>query len=65
MKCKSMLCTAALIAGGSLLLGGCVVAPPRSAYVAVAPAPVRVRVWVPGYWAGGVWVGGYWRYRYR
>ncbi|HVU82320.1 MAG TPA: hypothetical protein VHD89_09990 [Rhodanobacteraceae bacterium] len=64
MKIKSMLCTAALVAGGCLL-SGCVVAPPRRAYVAVAPAPVRVRVWVPGYWAGGVWVGGYWRYRYR
>ncbi|HKT41461.1 MAG TPA: hypothetical protein VJQ86_03805 [Rhodanobacteraceae bacterium] len=62
MKGKSMLCMAALIAGGSLL-GGCVVAPPRPAYVAVAPAPVRV--WVPGYWYGGVWVGGRWRYRYR
>lgn len=40
-------------------LGGCVVAPPRPAYVAVAP----VRVWVPGYWYGGVWVRGHWRYR--
>ena len=62
MKIKSMLCTAALIAGGCLL-SGCVVAPPRRAYVAVAPAPVRV--WVPGYWYGGVYVRGYWRYRYR
>lgn len=62
MKRKSILCTAALIAGGCLL-GGCVVAPPRRAYVAVAPAPVRV--WVPGYWYGGVWVRGYWRYHYR
>ncbi|MDE2498429.1 MAG: hypothetical protein KGK35_11420, partial [Xanthomonadaceae bacterium] len=61
MKCKSMWCTAALIAGGCMLLGGCVVAPPRRAYVAVAPA----RVWVPGYWYGGVWFSGHWRYRYR
>jgi hypothetical protein len=62
MKVRSMLCTAALIAAGGLL-SGCVVAPPRRAYVAVAPAPVRV--WVPGYWYGGVWVRGYWRYHYR
>ena len=61
MKGKSMFCTAALIAGAGLLLGGCVVAPPRPAYVAVAP----VRVWVPGYWQGGVWFRGRWRYRYR
>ena len=60
MKGRSMLCMAALIAGGSLL-SGCVVAPPRRAYVAVAP----VRVWVPGYWQGGVWVSGRWRYRYH
>jgi hypothetical protein len=61
MKCKSMLCTAALVVGGSLMLGGCVVASPRRAHVvAVAPA----RVWVPGYWGRGhVWVRGYWRYR--
>ncbi|HJR11915.1 MAG TPA: hypothetical protein VJ823_10960 [Rhodanobacteraceae bacterium] len=59
MKYKSMLCTAALIAGGCSLVGGCVVAPPRRAYVAVAPA----RVWVPGYWYGGVWFSGHWRYR--
>jgi len=60
MKCRSMLCTAALIAG-VCLLGGCVVAPPRRVHVvAVAPA----RVWVPGYWGHGhVWVRGYWRYR--
>jgi hypothetical protein len=60
MKCKSMLCTAALVVGGGLL-SGCVVAPPRRAHVvAVAPA----RVWVPGYWGRGhVWVRGYWRYR--
>ncbi|HVX04241.1 MAG TPA: hypothetical protein VHA71_03880 [Rhodanobacteraceae bacterium] len=63
MKARSMLCAAALAAGSCLLLNGCVVAPPRRAYVAVAPAPVRV--WVPGYWHGGVWVSGYWRYRYR
>jgi hypothetical protein len=63
MKCRLMLCAALVVVGG--LLSGCIVAPPRRAYVAVAPAPVRVRVWVPGYWAGGVWVGGYWRYRYR
>lgn len=60
MKCKSMLCAAALVIGGCLS-SGCVVAPPRRAYVAVAPA----RVWVPGYWQGGVWFGGHWRYRYR
>lgn len=63
MKGRSMLCTAMMIVGGSLLLGGCVVAPPRRAYVAVTPAPVRV--WVPGYWQGGVWFSGHWRYRYR
>ncbi|HEX7324433.1 MAG TPA: hypothetical protein VF292_03640 [Rhodanobacteraceae bacterium] len=60
MKGRSMLCTAALVAGGCLL-AGCVVAPPRRVdVVAVAPA----RVWVPGYWGRGhVWVRGYWRYR--
>lgn len=49
MKVRSMLCAAALVAGVGLL-GGCVVASARPAYVAVAP----VRVWVPGYWYGGV-----------
>lgn len=58
MKRKSMLCAAALVAAGCLSLGGCVVAPARPAYVAVAP----VHVWVPGYWYGGVWVRGHWRY---
>ena len=60
MKCKSMLCTAALVVGGCLLSGGGV-APPRLAQGAGAPA----RVWVPGYWNGGVWFSGHWRYRYR
>ena len=45
--------------GLALMLGGCVVAPPRARVVAVAPA----RVWVPAHWAGGhVWVEGHWRY---
>lgn len=49
-----------LFAGfSSLALGGCVVAPPRTRVVAVAPA----QVWVPGYWYGGVWIRGHWRYR--
>ncbi|WIG55665.1 MAG: hypothetical protein OJF61_001452 [Rhodanobacteraceae bacterium] len=59
MKRKSMLCAAALAVAGCLSLGGCVVAPARPAYVAVAPAPV----WVSGYWYGGVWIRGHWRYR--
>lgn len=50
---------AGMVLAGSLMAGGCVVAPPRARIVAVAP----VRVWVPGHWYGGVWVRGYWRYR--
>lgn len=61
MQHKSMLWLAALLAGAGLLLGGCVVVPARPAYVAVAPAPVRV--WVPGYGYGGVWLRGHWRCR--
>lgn len=50
---------AGMVLAGSLMAGGCVVAPPRARVVAVAPA----RVWVPGHWQRGVWVRGHWRYR--
>jgi hypothetical protein len=57
----------ALLLGGSMTLGGCVVAAPRPYYRAHVVAPVYVapvRVWVPGYWGPRhVWVRGYWRYR--
>lgn len=40
--------------GGSAMVSGCVIVPPRGA-----------QVWVPGHWArdGNLWVGGHWRYR--
>lgn len=60
MQRKSWLFTG-LVLAGSLVMGGCVVVPPRARMVAVAPAPAPV--WVPGYWYGGVWVRGRWRYR--
>lgn len=51
-----------LVAGAAcssgLLLGGCVVAPPRARVAVVAPAAVRV----PGHWnRNGVWVAAHWR----
>jgi hypothetical protein len=52
-------CLTKLVLVGCLMAGGCVVAPPRTHVVAVAPA----RVWVPGHWHRGVWVRGHWRYR--
>ena len=51
----------AVLCFAGLLLGGCVVAPPRTRVVAVAPAPARV--WVPAYRVHGVWVRGHWRLR--
>ena len=63
----SGMAAATLLLGGSLALGGCVVASPRPAYRARVIAPVYVapaRVWVPGYWAPRhVWIAGRWRYR--
>lgn len=40
--------------GGSAMVSGCIIVPPRGA-----------QVWVPGHWAhgGNMWVGGHWRYR--
>ena len=58
---------AALLLGGSVALGGCVVASPRPYHRAHVGAPVYVapaRVWVPGYWGPRhVWIRGHWRYR--
>ncbi|MGH8183650.1 MAG: hypothetical protein ACREPH_08330 [Rhodanobacteraceae bacterium] len=59
MKRKLTWLSTALLAMGCMVMGGCVIAPPRARVVAVAP----VQVWVPGYWHGGVWVRGHWRYR--
>lgn len=52
--------TAAMTACGCLLLGGCVVVPPRPRARVAVVAPAAV--WVPGHWSrGGVWITGHWR----
>lgn len=58
MQRKWLRRAAVMTASASLLLGGCVVVPPRPRVAVVAPAAV----WVPAHWSrGGVWIAGHWR----
>lgn len=58
MRRMSALLFAATVACAGLMLGGCVVAPPRARVAVVAPGAV----WVPAHWSrNGVWIRGHWR----